>query len=174
MRFAKGIFPIAAAGLAVLGISGLFAAQEHPKEHPREHPKEHPTGKEKPRVSMQELADAITAYVKKDATLKGGFFLVYDTVDKKALVLTLDKVHHDKLARVSEGNYFVCADFKATDGTVYDLDVFMKGANAKTLDTTEITVHKLNGKERYGWVEKDGVWTKKPMGGKEHPKEHPN
>jgi len=170
MKLGNSIFSFAAVGLAILGISGLIVAQEHPKEHPQEHP----GSKGQSKVSSEELSHSITAYVKKDSALKGGYYLVYDAVDKKPLALTLDKIHMDKLARVAEGSYFACADFKSTDGVTYDLDIFMKGSNAKSLETTEVSVHKLNGKERYGWVEKDGHWMKQPMGGKEHPKEHPH
>lgn len=111
-------------------------------------------------VSMEELSQAITDYVAEDAALKGGYFLVYDVVEKKPLMLVLDKVHHDRLARLSDGVYFACADFKNADGTVYDLDVFMKGPSVDRLVTTEITVHKKSGKPRYGWKEVDGNWVK--------------
>ena len=72
----------------------LFAPQlsvaqdkEHP-EHPAEHP-EHPKDKAAGEMTMDALAAAITDYVKRDAKLKGGFFLVYDAVDKKPLQLEL-------------------------------------------------------------------------------------
>jgi hypothetical protein len=112
-------------------------------------------------VTMDQLAEAITDYVAKDSDLKGGYFLVYDKEAKKPLMLRLDKVHMDRLARVYEGVYFACADFKTPDGTVYDLDVFMKGPSADALEATEVSVHKRNGKARYGWVQEEGVWKKK-------------
>jgi hypothetical protein len=146
--------------LALLGAAsaGPLWAQEHP-EHP-----EHPTDKPKAEgVSMADLADAITDYVKKDAVLKGGFFLVYDTEDKAPLALTLDRVHTERLSRVGDETYFACADFKTADGTVYDLDVFMKGKGKKSLQVTEVTVHKKMGAERYTWFEEGGIWQKKPV-----------
>ncbi|MCI0695121.1 hypothetical protein L0337_24315 [candidate division KSB1 bacterium] len=153
--------------------TGSFAAietklpkprKEHPEhpggEHPSEHPSEHPTAQAK-EVTKESLAEAITSYINKDAELKGGYFCTYDPEAKAVLVLTLDKVHQDKLAKVSEGVYFACCDFKATNGKMYDLDFFMKATDSG-LQVSEVTIHKESGKPRYGWVEKDGVWSKQP------------
>ncbi len=151
--------------------AGSFAAiepnlpkpREHPEhpEHPAEHPSEHPTARAK-EVTKESLAEAITSYIKNDAALKGGYFCIYDPEAKTVLVLALDKVHQDKLAKVGEGVYFACCDFKAADGKMYDLDFFMKSTNER-LQVSEVTIHKESGKPRYGWVEKDGVWSKQPM-----------
>jgi hypothetical protein len=138
--------------------AALVVAQEHPKEHPEEHPEG-----EAAAVSKENLAAAIRGYVEKDSKLKGGYFCVFDTVAKAPLALTLVKVHDDKLAQVGEDTYFACADFKALDGAVYDLDIFMRGESADDLEVTEITIHKKDGKERYGWKEEGGVWTKVPV-----------
>jgi hypothetical protein len=139
-------------------LPGTAPAQEHPAEHPAEHPEE----KAETEVTVDQLADAIVAYVEQDAKLKGGFFLVYDIEAKRPLVLTLDKVHKDKLATLGDGLYFACADFKTPEGKVYDLDVFMM-EGAEGLQPTEVTVHKEEGKPRYGWVEKDGIWKREPI-----------
>ena len=154
---------IGGAGRVILGAvlaASLGAVVAFAQDHP-EHPKAKPAAS-KPSVSKEAIGTAIRDWVGKDSKLKGGFFLVYDGTAKKPLVLTMQKVHDDKLAQVGEGTYFACADFKAEDGTVYDLDVFMKGDSAKDLDTTEVTIHKENGKERYGWKEEGGVWKRVP------------
>jgi hypothetical protein len=132
---------------------------EHPAEHPSEHPSEHPTARAQ-EVTKESLAEAITSYINKDAALKGGYFCIYDPQAKTVLVLTLDKLHQDKLAKVSEGLYFACCDFKATNGKMYDLDFFMKTA-ASDLEVSEVTIHKESGKPRYNWVEENGVWIRK-------------
>ena len=131
-------------------------AQEHP-EHPTNAPAKMEMKKETVTIPM--LSKAIHDYVADDAKLKGGFFLVYDPMDKKVLQLTLAKVHEEKLATLGDGVYFACADFQTLDGHLYDLDVFMKGTDKK-LETSEVTVHKVDGKPRYNWAEKDGVWSK--------------
>lgn len=156
--------------IALMSLLALFAAgntllAEHPHEHPSEHPSEHPKKSKKaarkPSITMKDLAKAIEKYVKDDSDLKGGYFLVYDPVGKKTLELVLDKVHKERLAKVSENTYFACADFKTPEGKVYDLDIFMKGSSADSLTVTEVSVHKEDGKARYGWVEKKGIWKKK-------------
>lgn len=164
LRRLISIFIFLVAALALLGGAGGASSRLWAQEHP-EHPRgEHPTAPKADKgVSMADLAAAITDYVTKDAALKGGFFLVYDTVDKAPLALTLDHVHTEKLARVGEETYFACADFKTPDGKVYDLDVFMKGSSKKSLQVTEVSVHKKAGVERYTWFEEDEIWNKKPV-----------
>jgi hypothetical protein len=168
-------------GLLLFTAVGVFA-QEHPehpakkdaaakKEHPehpakqdvakKEHP-EHPKAAMAAVVTKEMMAEAITGYINKDTDLKGGFFCCYDTKANAPLALKLDKVHQDKLAKVSEGLYFACSDFKATDGKMYDLDFFMKSTE-HGLQVSEVAIHKEAGKPRYGWVEKNGVWSKQVM-----------
>jgi len=165
-------------GLAGFGIP--VAAQEHPKEHPKG--QEHPKPGAKAGLTKDELADAITAYVNNEAAKSGGSFMVDDPVQKKKLSLTMTKVHKDRLSQLDKDTYFLCADFAGNDGATYDLDVFMKGPDKDHLQTTEVSVHKKDGVERYTWHEEGGVWKKHEAGAgkehpagasKEHPKEHP-
>ncbi len=237
MRSNRNMMAVALAGVVVL-LPALALAGEHPqkgqqasatgqatttvqatKEHPKtEHPKsEHPTKAHatfKPTMTTDDMARAIQSYVDADSKLKGGSFLVWDATTSKTLSLKLAKIHLDKLAKVSDGLYFACCDFTATDGKTYDLDFFMtdgagkmiqcppecgftvRGANDEALvanamshakqhhpeeaatltretllgwaepdytaglTVSEIAVHKENGKPRYGWEEKGGVWMK--------------
>jgi len=144
--------------LAFFAMAITAKAQEHPTEHPSEHPSEHPMSK-KADITKESLAEAITKYVSDDSKLKGGYFMVYDSVQEKPLALTLEKVHKDRLSSLGDGVYFACADFNATDGSVYDLDIFMKDSG-KGLKATDVSVHKKDGIARYGWVEKNGIWMK--------------
>ena len=143
--------------LSIVAAALMAAAPALPQQHPTEQPKE---GSEKEELTADELADAIEAYIEDDADLKGGYFLVFDSVDKKPLALTLDKVHRDKLASIGNGVYFACTDMKATDGTAYDVDVFMVEDEDEVLQTTDIGIHKKAGKTRYTWKEEGGVWKK--------------
>ncbi len=141
--------------LLIFSLAAGAFAQEHPKQ---EHPKEHPKGAAA--VTKEGLAEAIEGYIKKDTALKGGYFCVYDEKAKAPLALKLDKVHQDKLSRVSDDLFFACSDFKATDGKTYDLDFFMKATDVG-LEVSEVMIHKEAGIARYGWVEEDGVWSRK-------------
>ncbi len=150
--FSKGLLPILVVG-AIIFFSAA-QAQEHPKEHPSS------TTTKKQTLNPEALAKEITQYVEKESNLKGRYFLFYDEKEGKPLVLTLDKVHKDKLSKVAEGTYFACSDFKSKDGKTYDLDFFLKEGDSG-LQVSEITVHKENGKARYTWVEEDGIWKRK-------------
>lgn len=141
--------------LAALATStGLAQKPEHP-----EHPKE---GKAAgPALTKDQLADAIRAYVTKQA--KDGWYSLQDPVQGSTLRLKLDKVHRERLARVAPDTYFACADFTSDDGVAYDLDFFMKGTDAAQLQFDDVTIHKRSGVERYRWKEAGGVWKKEPV-----------
>ncbi len=153
----------------------LALTQEKPEEHPKqEHPKkEHPTGSSKKMTSDIDAAirASITEQSKSD-----GMFHVEDTVLNKTWNLSLVKVHKDKLTPLSDDTYFACVDFKADDGTMVDVDFFLKNAEGK-LGITDTSVHKIDGAARYMYQEKDGYWVRvdtKQSATKEHPqKEHP-
>ena len=127
-------------------------------EHP-EHP-EHPTTKKEPQLTVEALAISIENYIQNDVNLKGGFF-VYDKDKKELLTLTLTKIHKEQLSNIGGDTYFACADFSASNGNIYDLDIFMTGKSQDNLVVTEINVHKENGKARYHWENQKGIWVKK-------------
>ena len=164
MNLSRFLALAAAVALTQWCAAGSFA-QEHP-EHPeqpadKEHP-EHPEGDTE--VTLEMLGDAIEQYVAWDAKMHGGFLFLHDSKTDETLALTLDKVHRERLSSLGHGVYFACADFQATNGHVYDIDVFMEateGSPFEGLAATEIAVHKVDGKARYSWYEKDGVWKKK-------------
>ena len=173
-----GAIPMAVAAI-VMGAGFLLAAavataehpSEHPKEHPsehpakakaaKEHPAEHPQAKAASHLSKDDLAEAITAYVAAQTASGGGRYVVHDGEAGRDLSLVLELVHKERLSKVGEQTYFACADFRGDDGVVYDLDFFMKGKAKDSLDFTEVSVHKRDGKARYNWFEKDGLWYKK-------------
>ena len=126
-------------------------------EHP-EHP-EHPTKKTMP-LTAHAVGKAVGEFIASDANLKGGKFLVFDGSAKEVLVLDLLKIHMDRLTGIGNDTYFACADFQASNGKIYDIDIFMSGKSADGLGVTEIIIHKEEGIKRYGWKEKDGVWVK--------------
>ncbi len=120
--------------------------------------------------TLEEVAQVIEAYVARDSKLKGGYFLVYDEQEDLSLRLHLDKVHRQRLSKIKDGLYFVCADFMALDGTVYDLDFWMRGTNVDDLIVSDpIEVHKIDGKRRYYWSfnKSSNLWEQKPVSAKE-------
>ena len=140
--------------IVLLFILAVFLFSEHP-----EHPSEHPTTIKTPQLTIMELAISIEDYIQNDINLKGGFF-VYDENNEEVLNLTLTKIHKERLSNIGGDTYFACADFNASNGNIYDLDVFMTGNSQNNLVVTEINVHKENGEARYLWENQHGIWVK--------------
>jgi|TARA_B100000315_G_scaffold260939_1_gene328128 hypothetical protein len=134
--------------------------KEHPVEHPAEHPAEHPVKLSTVAVTKDNLADAVTRFVKEESKKTEGVFQVNDEEKEEVLSLALQKIHKDRLANLGDNTYFVCADFETPKGKVYDIDIFMEGASADSLKPVEISVHKEEGVERYTWMEVEGIWHK--------------
>jgi hypothetical protein len=142
--------------LALLLVPGIGSArQEHP-EHP-----ERPTAPKAP-LTIETVAKFLEGYVAKAAAEHDGWMMVHDDVANTDLKLKLDKIHRDRLAKIAEGKYFVCADFSTPEKKSYDLDFWVKETD-RGLEVTETTIHKEDGKPRYNWVEKDGIWTRQPL-----------
>ncbi len=137
--------------------------KEHPKEHPqekKEHPKEHAEHpKSEKKLSTDDIDKAIREHIEQAAKASGGKFSLKDDVLNKTWELDLVRVHKDKLQALADGRYFACVDFKAADGTMVDVDFFLK-KEGDALAVTDTTVHKINGKARYNYQEKDGVWVR--------------
>ncbi len=153
----------------MLLLFNTFILSEHPTEHPSEHPA--PKKVEAPKVTIDDLANAITKYITDDSKLKGGYFVIFDPAEDATLTLTLDKVHKDKLSKVYEDVYFACVDLKTKDGeATYDLDFFMKKTDSG-FEISEVSIHKKNGEARYNWVEENGIWKKKAVELKKQKKE---
>jgi hypothetical protein len=123
----------------------------------QEHPSEHPQSAKK--VSVDQIDKAIRADVDQKAKAAGGKFPVKDDALNKTWELELVLVHKDKLQALEDGRYFACVDFKADDGTMVDVDFYLKKDGDK-LAVTDTTVHKINGKARYHYEEKKGVWVR--------------
>jgi hypothetical protein len=152
MKIALSIF--LAVSVALFLPAFALTAEEHPKEK-EEHPKsEHPAKK----VTIQDIEKSITTAIQEQAKADG-IFHVKDDVLNKTWNLTLVNVHKDKLTALDATNYFACVDFKADDGTMVDVDFFLKSEGGK-LKVTDTSVHKVDGVARYMYQEKDGFWVR--------------
>jgi len=155
----KRLLVAAVASLALIASGQMIAQEKHP-EHPK---KEHPTDKKQAGLSKTDLAAAVRTWVERESAANGGSLKVEDPIERKTLNLKLEKVHDERLSQVGPNLYFACADFVEKDGTKYDIDVFMTGKTKDDLKETEVSVHKVNGKERYTWYEDNGTWKKKAV-----------
>ncbi|HEX4803686.1 MAG TPA: hypothetical protein VFV14_09250 [Myxococcaceae bacterium] len=147
---------VLAAVLCCAATVGL-RAQEHPQEHPKK-----TTSATKP-ISTAALEKAIKEQIAEKAKANGGKLAVNDDVLNKTWQLDLVKVHTDKLTQLDDKTYFACVDFKATDGTLVDVDFYMKDDNGK-LSLSDTTVHKINGKPRFNYEKKGNFWERVKAG----------
>jgi hypothetical protein len=103
---------------------------DHPGPAGTSQPTEHPSAAPSPGASSDSLsgkalAQAVRNYIDSRATEDDGYFNVYDPVAQKELHLKLVRVMNNHLARLGNGAYFACADFRSHHGRLYDIDVFM-------------------------------------------------
>jgi hypothetical protein len=138
-----------------LSLSAAFPLLARQKEHP-----EHPKSEKK--VSVDDIDAAIRSQIDEKSKTSNGRFEVSDDVLKKTWSLELVRVHKDRLQALADGRYFACVDFKAADAEMVDVDFFLKKDGDK-LVVTDTSVHKVNGKARYNYVEKDGVWVREEI-----------
>jgi len=165
---------------------GMASGHEHPTgaEHPQGTSKEKAPTEIESKAALDAVAQYIRDYVQNEEPK--GKVQIKDPKTGKTLSLKLDKVHRKLLAKIGPDTYFVCADFKADDGTVYDLDFFVrrKGDDEFELVKDKTSLHKVAGKPRYTWYYDDdaGVWKKKhaekkveehPAAGQKKVEEHP-
>lgn len=142
----------------------LFATGEHPSlpQQPQQLPQ---TTTNAPQTGAQimEASNAdIVAGLKKhidSSARKSADRKFHMRYGGKDLALDLVKVHDDRFSSLGANKYFACVDMKGTDGKVYDIDFFM-AVRGKTLNITETSVHKINGKPLYNWKEEKGIWKK--------------
>jgi hypothetical protein len=146
--------------------ASLLATGEHPSAPQQPQQQQLPQGKgtssqsatQTMQASQTDLAAGLRKYIdgstRKSADRK--FHVRYGGRD---LALDLVKVHDDRFASLGANKYFACVDMKGTDGKVYDIDFFM-AVRGRTLNVTETSVHKINGKPLYNWKEEKAVWKK--------------
>ena len=147
-----------------IAFAGAELAQEHP-EHPKpkaDQKKEQPKAKAEHAYSMDELEKAITSEIEATQNKNGGVYAMDDKANNKTWSMKLDHVHRERLSRLDPKTYFACTDFKSDDGHTVDVDFFMKD-DGKKLVLSDATIHKVDGKPRYNWQEKDGYWVRVPV-----------
>jgi len=163
------------AGLLLAGAPA--AAQEHPSEHPKaqagEHPSEHPKAKAKEHPEhpkgkplagevgskkwkkqvSKEFDGFVCDHTKKP---KGEGFLIRDAKLNKDWKLKMVRVHKDKIVHLGENRFFACADLKSIDSKdKLDLDFYAKKLPDGSWKMEKVLIHKLNGKPRYTYNERN-------------------
>jgi hypothetical protein len=151
-------------------ISGaILATGEHPGPLQQSQPQQLPqtttsrsqTAVQTMEASQADLAGGLKKYID-TSTSKSADRKFHVRYGRKNLALDLVKVHDDRFSSLGANKYFACVDMKGTDGKIYDIDFFM-AVRGRTLNITETSVHKINGKPLYNWKEEKGVWKKRPV-----------
>ena len=151
-RMLIGISQVLLALLVVVGLPCLQVQAQEP-EHP-EHPTATPT--------VEEVAMFLEGHLAETTKASDGLLTVHDEKAEIERKLRLDKIHRERLAKTAEATYFVCADFKDTAGTVFDLDFWVK-QGGDGLEVAETMIHKEEGKPRYTWYQDGDVWKRKQV-----------
>lgn len=133
----------------------FFAAPIYAQTHEhggKEHGGKEHGGSKMSGPTSEDIRKTIKKYVE-DESKDTGAFEIYDAETKQTRRLEFIKVHE----RVGKtGNYhYSCADFKdKNSGQMLDLDLDVESKNGK-LNVVDVRIHKVDGKERYTYDEKD-------------------
>lgn len=140
LTFCIGIVPLA------------FAAEHGGKEHGGITTQEHSANAEVKAPSADDIRAEMKAYVDKKSQATGTFNIL-DPETGKARSLKFERVH-ERVGKTGD-YYYSCADFTDADsGEKLDLDLDLEDTNGK-LAVVDVRIHKVNGKERYTYDEKD-------------------
>jgi len=144
-----------AAGLVLALASGSYAGEHGGKEHGgKEHGgKEHGgTGMKMMEPSAADVRAAMKKYVDEKAAAAGSFEIL-DPEANRTRRLDLIRVH-ERVGKTGD-YYYSCADFKDRDsGEMLDLDLDVE-ARGGVLSVRDARIHKVEGKERYTYDDKD-------------------
>lgn len=114
-----------------------------------------------PKVVTADIEAGIKANIAKKVEEGGGYFNI--TTEDKELRLQLVRVHTEYLSNLGPQRHFACVDLADISGDVYDVDFFLDG-DPGSMNVTETTVHKINGKPFYTWKQrKDKTWYRMPV-----------
>lgn len=114
-----------------------------------------------PNVITADIEAGIKANIDKKVAEGGGYFNM--TTEGKELRLQLVRVHTEYLSNLGPRRHFACVDLADISGDVYDVDFFLEG-DPGSMNVTETTLHKLNGKPFYTWKQrKNKTWYRMPV-----------
>ncbi len=114
-----------------------------------------------PTVVTSDIEAGIKANIDKKVEEGNGYFHMES--EGKELRLQLVRVHTEYLSNLGPRRHFACVDLADVSGDVYDVDFFLDG-DPGSMNVTETTLHKLNGKPFYTWKQrKDKTWYRMPV-----------
>lgn len=130
------------------------AATAQPSAMPKEHGGQAAVSQALVEVepTAEELRQTIRDHIT-TTTQKQGAFTIRDSVTKNTRTLTLVRVH-ERVGKTGD-YYYSCTDMRdVASGELLDLD-FDVEAEAGRLSVVDVRIHKLDGKARYTYDDKD-------------------
>ena len=114
------------------------------------------------KVTIAEIEAGIKEFIAVKTAENNGVFPVKD--ENHDLRMKLVRVHTEYLSNLGPTRHFACVDLVDESGEVFDVDFFMEGEPG-SMQVTETTVHKLNGKPFYSWKQnkEDKTWYRVPL-----------
>jgi hypothetical protein len=91
----------------------------------------------------------------------GGVWEISDPYRQKPRKLTLKAIRSERLLTLADGSASVCVEFVDEGGDRIDLDFSIDRSDdgaAERINGFEI--HKVNGRARYSYLEKEGAWVR--------------
>ena len=113
------------------------------------------------KVSIGEIEQGIKNFIQNKPEEDDGFFQVTDRGHDFKMKLV--RVHTEYLSNLGPKSHFACVDLADESGDVYDVDFFLEGEPG-SMNVTETSVHKLNGRPYYAWKQQpDKTWNRVPV-----------
>lgn len=92
---------------------------------------------------------------------KGGTWEVPDAAVSRSRKLSLQAVRTETLLPLTDGTASVCVDFVDDNGDRVDVDFNLERSDAGSAERIgDFEIHRVNGKARYTYLEKEGAWTR--------------
>jgi len=92
---------------------------------------------------------------------KSGLWEVRDPATSRSRRLTLKAVRTETLLALTDGTASVCVDFVDDNGDRVDVDFNLERSDVGSPDRiAAYEIHRVNGKARYTYLEKEGAWTR--------------
>ncbi len=146
----RWVIGIVVGALVVFPAIGAQAAEHGGKEHAGQTAVQQAPVKVEP--TAEELRQTIRDHITK-TTQKQGAFTIKDSVTGNTRTLTLVGVH-ERVGKTGD-YYYSCTDMRdAASGELLDLD-FDVEAKAGRLNVVDVRIHKVDGKARYTYDDKD-------------------
>jgi hypothetical protein len=104
------------------------------------------------------VESAVDRYIEIGSKLNGGHFVMFDKMAQQAVAMDTQTLSQREILPASPELHAVCMEMVGLDGTVYDVDFFVKTQTRGREELENIEVHAVNGQARYNWIQNGAIW----------------